>query len=129
MEKKDEALVSVLDPKGQPSGVFGRSLEAGSFMGDILNPFAQPTTNLESIEGLCMAPRLEGLEGKVVYLVDTGFHGARDFMEEAEGWFSRNRPEVKIEVRSTQGGIFTDDPSLWAEIEEKGDAAIIGVGG
>ena len=130
MGKKDEALISVLDPKGQPSGVFGRSLEAGSaVMGGILNPFVQPTTSLESMEGLRMAPRLESLEGKVVYLVDTGFHGARDFMEEAEGWFSRNMPEVKIEVRSTQGGMFTDDPSLWAEIEEKGDAAVIGVGG
>ena len=127
--EKNEALVTVLDPRGQPSGVFGRCLEPGSHPGAILDPFSQPTNNLESMEGLCMASRLDSLEGKVVYLVDTGFHGARDFMEEAEGWFSRNMPEVKTEVRSTQGGIFTDGPALWAEIKEKGNAAIIGVGG
>ena len=127
--EKNEVLVTVLDPKGQPSGVFGRSLEPGAHPGAILDPFGQPTNNLESMEGLYMASRLDSLEGKVVYLVDTGFHGSRDFMEEAEGWFSRNMPEVKTEVRSTQGDIFTDDPALWAEIKEKGDAAIIGVGG
>lgn len=127
--EKNEVLGTVLDPKGQPSGVFGRRLEPGSHPGAILDPFGQPTNNLESMEGLYMASRLDSLEGKVVYLVDTGFHGSRDFMEEAEGWFSRNMPEVKTEVRSTQGGIFTDDPALWAEIKEKGDAAIIGVGG
>jgi hypothetical protein len=127
--EKNEVLVTVLDPKGQPSGVFGRRLEPGAHPGAILDPFGQPTNNLESMEGLHMASRLDTLEGKVVYLVDTGFHGSRDFMEEAEGWFSRNMPEVKTEVRSTQGGIFTDDPALWAEIKEKGDAAIIGVGG
>ena len=127
--EKNEVLCTVLDPKGQPSGVFGRRLEPGSHPGAILDPFGQPTNRLESMEDLCMAPRLSSVEGKVVYLVDTGFHGSRDFMEEAEGWFSRNMPEVKTEVRSTQGGIFTDDPALWAEIKEKGAAAIIGVGG
>ena len=126
---KKEVFNTVLDPRGQPSGVFGRRLEPGSHPGAILDPFGQPTNDLESMKDQHMAPRLDSLEDKVVYLVDTGFHGSRDFMEEAEGWFSRNRPEVKTEVRSTQGGIFTDDPALWAEIKEKGDAAIIGVGG
>ena len=128
MEKK-EIFCTVLDPKGQPSGVFGRRLEPDSRPGAILDPFGQPTNDLESMENLSMAPRLDSLEDKVLYLVDTGFHGSRDFMEEAEGWFSRNMPEVKTEIRSTQGGIFTDDPALWTEIKEKGDAAVIGVGG
>ena len=81
------------------------------------------------MEGQLMAPRLDSLDGKVVYLVETGFHGAKDFMDQAAEWFARNMPAVKIESRSTQGMIFTDDPALWAEIEEKGDAAIVGVGG
>jgi hypothetical protein len=58
------------------------------------------------MEGQLMASRLDSLEGKVVYLVETGFHGARDFMEEAAVWFARNMPSVKIESRSTQGMIF-----------------------
>ncbi len=125
-----EALENVLDPVGQPSGIFGRISDPTSRnTGVVLDPYRQPVQELSSMEGQLMAPRLNSLEGKVVYLVETGFHGARDFMEQAAQWFSRNMPAVKIETRSTQGSIFTDDPALWAEIREKGNAAIIGVGG
>jgi hypothetical protein len=123
-------LDNVLDPVGQPSGIFGRVSDPTSKnTGVVLDPYRQPTQGLASMEGQLMAPRLDSLEGKVVYLVETGFHGAKDFMEQAAEWFSRNMPAVKIESRSTQGMIFTDDPVLWAEIAEKGDAAIVGVGG
>ena len=127
---KDQVLDNVLDPVGQPSGIFGRvSDPTNENMGVVLNPDRQPTQDLSSMEGQLMAPRLDSLDGKVVYLVETGFHGAKDFMNHAADWFARNMPEVKIESRSTQGAIFTDDPALWEEIEEKGDAAILGVGG
>jgi hypothetical protein len=127
---ENNILDSVLDPVGQPSGIFGRVSDPTSKnTGVVLDPYRQPTQNLASMEGQLMAPRLDSLKGKVVYLVETGFHGAKDFMEQAAGWFSRNMPGVKIESRSTQGMIFTDDPALWAEIEERGDAAIVGVGG
>ena len=126
----DKILENVLDPVGQPSGIFGRISDPSSKnTGVVLDPYRQPIQELSSLKGQMMAPRVESLEGKVVYLVETGFHGAKDFMAEAAGWFSRNIPGVKIESRSTQGSIFTDDPALWAEIEEKGDAAIVGVGG
>jgi hypothetical protein len=127
---KNDFLENVLDPVGQPSGVFGRISDPTSKnTGVVLDPYRQPTQRLSSMEGQLMAPRLDSLEGKVVYLVETGFHGAKDFMDQAADWFSRNMPAVKIEPRSTHGGIFSDDPALWAEIEEKGDAAIVGVGG
>ena len=126
----NEVLENVLDPVGQPSGIFGRISDPTSKnTGVVLDPYRQPTQKLSSMEGQMMAPRLDRLEGKVVYLVETGFHGAKDFMEQAAGWFARNMPGIKIESRSTQGSIFTDDPALWAEIAEKGDAAIVGVGG
>lgn len=129
MEEK-EVLENVLDPLGHPSGIFGRVSDPTSKnTGVVLDPYRQPTQDLASMAGQLMAPRLDRLEGKVVYLVETGFHGARDFMEQAADWFARNMAAVKIESRSTQGMIFTDDPALWAEIEEKGDAAIVGVGG
>jgi hypothetical protein len=127
---ENDVLGNVLDPVGQPSGIFGRISDPTSVnTGVVLDPYRQPTQKLSSMEEQLMAPRLDSLDGKVVYLVETGFHGAKDFMEQAAGWFARNMPLVKIESRSTQGSIFTDDPALWAEIEEKGDAAIIGVGG
>lgn len=123
-------LENVLDPVGQPSGIFGRVTDPeAKNSGVVLDPYRQPTQDLASMEGQLMAPRLDSLDGKVVYLVETGFHGAKDFNEEAADWFSRNMPSVRIELRSTQGMIFTDDPALWAEIAEKGDAAIVGVGG
>ncbi len=115
---------------GQPSGIFGRISDPTlKNNGVVLDPYRQPTQELASMQGQMMAPRLESLEGKTVYLVETGFHGAKDFMGEVAAWFSRNMPGVKTESRSTQGSIFSDDPVLWAEIEEKGDAAIVGVGG
>ena len=127
---EDQVLDNVLDPVGQPSGVFGRvSDPEEKNRGVVLDPERQPTQDLNSMEGQLMAPRLENLEGKVVYLVETGFHGAKDFMNHASDWFTRHMPEVRIESRSTQGAIFTDDPVLWEEIKEKGDAAILGVGG
>jgi hypothetical protein len=128
--KEKHVLDKVLDPVGQPSGIFGRVTDpAAKNSGVVLDPYRQPTQDLASMEGQLMAPRLDKLEGKVVYLVETGFHGAKDFNEQAAGWFAGNMPSVKIELRSTQGMIFTDDPALWAEIAEKGDAAIVGVGG
>jgi hypothetical protein len=127
---EDIILENVLDPVGQPSGIFGRVSDPTSKnTGVVLDPYRQPTQDLSSMEGQLMAPRLDSLDGKVVYLVETGFHGAKEFMNEAAEWFARNMPSVKIESRSTRGMIFTDDPVLWAEIEEKGDAAIVGVGG
>ncbi|MEJ2110287.1 MAG: hypothetical protein P8Z37_10320 [Acidobacteriota bacterium] len=125
-----DILDNVLDPVGQPSGVFGRITDpTAKNSGVVLDPYRQPTQDLSSMEGQLMADRPDNLNGKVVYLVETGFHGAKDFMDEVAGWFSRNMPDVKIETRSTQGMIFTDDPELWAEIGKRGDAAIVGVGG
>ena len=127
---KNDVLENVLDPVGNPSGTFGRiSDPASKNNGVVLDPYRQPTQKLSSMEGQVMAPRLDTLDGKVVYLVETGFHGAKDFMDQVAGWFSRNMAAVKIESRNTQGSIFTDDPALWAEIRKKGDAVIIGVGG
>ncbi|NLM51792.1 MAG: hypothetical protein GX197_03075 [Firmicutes bacterium] len=121
-------LITVLDPRGQPSGIFGKVLDLSNPMA-ILDPEKQPTTTLESMTGQKMADRLDTLEGKTVYLVETGFAGAADFMKEVQGWFQRNMPSVKTVLRSKRGNMFTDDPELWQEIKENGDAAIVGVGG
>jgi len=129
MSKKEESMM-VLDPRGQPSGIFGRCTEASDiFGGDILNPDMQPKISIDALEGLMMAPRLDSLEGKTVYLVNTGFAGGKEFMEELQEWFTKNRPEIKTELRNKQTSMFSDEPELWKEIRENGDAAIIGVGG
>jgi hypothetical protein len=119
--------LTVLDPHGQPSGIFGRRLDAQSNPRAILDPTEQPSGELKAIS---MAPRVDALEGKTVYLVETGFAGSIEFMEEVQGWFSRNMPSVKTLLRHKRGTMFTDDPELWKEIKVGGgDAVILGVGG
>jgi len=119
--------LTVLDPYGQPSGIFGRSLAATSNPRAILDPLEQPHGNLKPIS---MAPRLDSLDGKTVYLVETGFAGSTEFLEELQGWFARNMPAVKTVIRHKKGTMFTDDPQLWNEMKASGaDAAILGVGG
>jgi hypothetical protein len=76
-----------------------------------------------------MAPRLDTLDGRTVYLVDIGFAGGWDFLTEVQAWFSRNKPEVKTVLMRKPGDMWQDSPDLWAQIKEKGHAVIIGVGG
>jgi hypothetical protein len=122
--------LTVHDPIGQPSGVFGRRSEGTDrFGGDILNPDIQPKISQAALEGRHMAPRLASLEGKTVYLVNTGFVGGKEFMEELQAWFTENKPGIKTVLRHKQTSMFSDEPELWKEIKASGDAAIIGVGG
>jgi hypothetical protein len=121
--------IQVLDPIGQPSGIFGRRLNEDSPMSAIHDPTFQPRDTSENLSSLKMAERLDTLEGKTVYLVNTMFAGGREFMEELQEWFAKNRPGVKTELRDKKLGWATDEPELWREIKEKGDAVIFGVGG
>lgn len=76
------------------------------------------------------AKRLDSLDGKVVYLVDTGFGGSYRFMQQLQRWMSEHMPSVTTIRRRKPGGPFADDnDELWVEIQAKGHAAILGVGG
>ncbi len=125
MEKK-EALYTALDPRGQPSGIFGRTVRPEAQMMSILDPFGQPEITLEPAR---MAPRLATLKNKTVYIVDTGFAGSHEFLEEVQGWFARNMPSVKTVLHKKETSMFTDDPALWPVLKEKADGVIFGVGG
>ena len=92
----------------------------------VLNPVGRPTHTTKPAP---LAPRLGGLDGKSVYLVDVGFGGAYEFLEEMKGWFSRRMPSVKTTVVKKPGNMFTDEPDFWAELKRRGDAVIFGVGG
>jgi hypothetical protein len=77
-----------------------------------------------------LAPRLGSLHGKTVYLVDTGFGGSEKFLDQVQMWFAEHIPSVKTVRRRKTGNIFRDDTKdLWEEINEKGQAAILGVAG
>jgi hypothetical protein len=126
---KDGKKITVLDPIGQPSGVFGSRLDPTSMPWAIHDPVNQPRDTAEKLSHLKMAPRLDKLDGKTIFLVNTGFAGGKEFIEELDDWFKQNKPNVKTEVRNKKTSMFTDEPELWAEIKQNGDAAVLGVGG
>jgi len=77
-----------------------------------------------------LAPRLDNIQGKTIYLVDTGFGGSGKFLDEVQAWFAEHAPSVKAVRRRKTGNIFRDDTKdLWAEIKQAGQAAILGVAG
>lgn len=80
-----------------------------------------------------LAPRLDKLDGKTIYLVDTdwGGMGQNDgILEEMQAWFAEKKPTVKTIIKVKKGNFVTDDPALWKEIaENKGDGVILGVAG
>ncbi len=77
-----------------------------------------------------MAKRLGSLDGKTVYLVDTGFGGSYKFMLQLQKWFEHNMPSVKTIRKRKPGNVFMDDNNtLWEEIKQKGDAVVLGVAG
>jgi hypothetical protein len=79
-----------------------------------------------------LAPRLDTLEGKTIYLVDTNYEGMgrTPMLEEMQAWFAKNRPSVKIVFKLKSGNYAADDPALWKEIaSNKANGVIIGVAG
>ena len=91
---------------------------------EVYNPMGYPP----KIEQLGMAPRLDTLEGKTVYLVDARFDDGDILMQQMAAWFNDNMPSVKTVVARKSGIHGEDDPDLWAEIKAKADACILGVG-
>ena len=77
-----------------------------------------------------MAPRLDDLKGKTIYLVDTGFGGSGKFLDRVQEWFAEHMPSVKTERRRKTGNIFRDDnKDLFKEIKDHVQAAILVVAG
>ena len=90
----------------------------------VFNPMGTPPP----IQAKQMAPRLDTLEGKTVYFVNTGYIGTDRLMDVMTDWFKANYPKTNVVVKRSSGGMTGVDKALWEEIAEKGDAAIIGLG-
>ncbi len=92
-----------------------------------------PAISSKVVERVPLAPRLDTVQGKTLYMVDLQWGGpeaAYSVFEEMQGWFSRNMPSVRTELRRSVGGPFGDDPALRKEIlSRKADGVIIGIGG
>ncbi|HHX73710.1 MAG TPA: hypothetical protein GX699_02250 [Firmicutes bacterium] len=122
-------LITVLDPRGQPSGLFGRRSD-GENPGTILSPRVRPSSTRDELGKLRMAERLDTLEGKLIYLVNTGFFGSKEFLEELDAWFKANIPSLTTVYKEKKNDMYSDDPELWEEIKaNNADGVVIGVGG
>ena len=75
-----------------------------------------------------MAPRLDSLDGKTIFLVDPRFDDSGLFLRQVQGWFAEHMPSVKTELVEMSSVYTKDDPKTWETIKEHGDGAIIGVG-
>jgi hypothetical protein len=76
------------------------------------------------------AKRLDKLENKTIYLVDTGFGGSYQFMLQLQKWFKEHMPSVTTIRKRKPGNVFMDDNNeLWEEVKVKGDAVVLGVAG
>ncbi len=108
---------------------FGYSQQDSGPLITVLNPAVAN----KMAERLPLAPRLDTLDGKTVYMVDINWGGpeaALSIFEEMQAWFAKNMPRVKTVVKMKRGGYEADDAALWKEIKENGgNAAILGVSG
>jgi hypothetical protein len=75
-----------------------------------------------------MAPRLDGLDGKTIYLIDPRFDDSGLFLRQVQNWFAERMPSVKTKLVEMSSVYTKDDPKTWEMIKANGDGAIIGVG-
>ncbi len=90
----------------------------------VLNPLG----TLPPLQLQPMAPRLETLDGKTIYIVDAKFPASEQFGEELVKLLKEKNPKTNFVYKQKAGSYFDDDPQLWAEIKEKGDGMIQYVG-
>jgi hypothetical protein len=101
----------------------GRATAADESKIAVLNPRGTPPP----IRLVPMAPRLDTLDGKTIYVINIGFGDT--FLPEVQKVLAEKYPKTTW-IFKRKGGrdYFDDDPKLWNEIKEKGNGMIMGVG-
>jgi hypothetical protein len=105
---------------GEVTKTKGKSSEAP--MITVLNPMGTPPPIMPKQ----MAPRMEMLEGKTIYFVNTGFIGTDRLMAEMMVWFKEYYHNTKLVLKSA--GMDSIPQQLLMEIGQQADGVIVGVG-
>ena len=123
-------LISLLVYSDVSSAQTGTSATSSN---DRLITVLNPAIANQLADRVPLAPRLDTLAGKTIYLVDDNWGGMGEksiLHDEMQAWFAGHTPAVKIVRKIKRGNFVTDDPALWKEIaDNKGDGVIIGVAG
>ena len=108
---------------GLVSGFAGSQAYAQGARITVYNPMGTPPP----IQMKAMAPRLNTLDGKTIYLVNTGFPNSDNYMSVLQEWFKDNHPKTNtVIIRALGMGNISD--AHRAEIKEKADAVLFGLG-
>jgi hypothetical protein len=120
------ALLAASTAEAQPN--VGKAVERGA-AGEPTFTALSPKGTPPPVERTPMAPRANSsLDGKTIYLVDTGFMSADVVIREVGAWFQQNMPTVKVVSRKKVGTYPEQDPKLWAEIKANASATIMAIG-
>ena len=90
----------------------------------VLNPLGTPPP----IKLKAMAPRLDTLKGKTIYVVNDGYPSSDVLLKELKAEMEERYPDTKFVYRDKPGGFGREDETIWKEMEEKADAMIIALG-
>jgi hypothetical protein len=107
--------------------------EGGEIVVDDTIRILNPATVSNQVERVPLAPRLDTLEGKSIYLIDVNWgsgdlEGAYTFLTLTAEWLEQEY-NCTTKVVKKKGAYFFGDPDLFAEAGENADAVIFGVSG
>jgi hypothetical protein len=101
-----------------------QALAASTEQITVLNPMGTPPP----IQLSPMAPRLDTIDGKTIYIVNDGYPGSNILCAEMQKGFSDQFPNTTFIYKDKRGGMGGRDQALWDEMAEKADAMIIPLG-
>ena len=81
----------------------------------VLNPLGQPPP----IALVPMAPRLDTLDGKTIYIVDIGFTDTHQFLEEMQKLLAERYPKANWIVKNKIGTYLKMTPSSGPKLRKK----------
>jgi hypothetical protein len=92
---------------------------------EVLNPRGF----IPEIKQVSPSPRVQELNGKVVYVIDSGIYGTYVFTRKVAEMLPNYFPGVKVFYREKPSYWMSDDPELWDEVKKNGHAFIYGPAG